>query len=195
MKETTKCHDIRQQRGDFDNYLHGLGIDVGAGDDVLVVPHGSVMCWDVEQGDGQYLASVPDQSMDFVYSSHCLEHLVSVNTALTNWYRVLKPGGWLYAVVPDYTLYEKHRWPSAFNGDHKHSFSTWLSRYRVGRSNHWHTGGDLVPVMQRIGFQGIHIQLEDFGFDYNQGHEDQTLKLAVAQICIVAQRGELVSDH
>ena len=29
MNETSKCHNFRKARGDFDKYLHGHGIDIG----------------------------------------------------------------------------------------------------------------------------------------------------------------------
>ena len=43
-------------------------------------------------------------SVDLVYASHCLEHFShrKVNTVLTEWHRVLKPGGILRLGVPDF---------------------------------------------------------------------------------------------
>src|SRR5262245_49806129 len=112
MNETSKSQPHREARGDFDKYLKGNGIDIGAGHDVLVVKEGTVRAWDVPDGDAQLMAGVADESFDFVYSSHCLEHLDSVPEALKNWVRILKPGGHLYFIVPDYILYEKMCWPS-----------------------------------------------------------------------------------
>lgn len=43
---------------------------------------------------------IPDESEDFVVSSHVLEHPVDVARALLEWYRVLRPGGIIYAIVP-----------------------------------------------------------------------------------------------
>jgi predicted SAM-dependent methyltransferase len=107
MRETSKCHQLRAKRGDFDRYLCGDGIDIGAGNDPLRVAAGSVRAWDVDDGDAQKMESVADGSLDFVYSSHCREHLRDAPEALSNWIRILKPAGWLYFVVPDYTLYGK----------------------------------------------------------------------------------------
>src|SRR5207248_11335926 len=115
----SKCKSMREQRGDFDNYLRGSGIDIGAGDDPLIIPNGTVRVWDLAEGDAQLMAGVADNTYDFVYSSHCLEHMRDVEQALRNWVRILKPGGILYLVVPDYILYEKMVWPSRFNPDHK----------------------------------------------------------------------------
>src|SRR5579883_3348247 len=150
MNETSKSRRVRESRGDFEKYLHGSGIDVGCGDDPLVVPDGSVRQWDMRDGDAQFLAGIAESSLDFVYSSHCLEHLLSVITALENWLRVLKPGGFLYVVVPDYVLYEKLTWPSPFNPEHRYSFSTSITRAQVNRQNHYHLDADLTPLLTEL---------------------------------------------
>jgi len=151
MRETSKCHSARQKRGDFEKYLRGSGIDIGAGNDPLRVVEGLVRGWDVAEGDAQVMPGVPDGVYDFVYSSHCLEHMRDVPEALRNWVRIIKPGGHLYVVVPDYVLYEKITWPSRFNSDHKQSFSNTITRAAVVRPNHWHMDQDLLPLLGRLG--------------------------------------------
>lgn len=202
MNETSKCREMRLERGDFDRYLHGYGIDVCCGPDPLQGPDLKVDRWDQEQGDAQFLAGVEDGKYDFVYSSHGLEHMVSVRTALTNWVRVLKPGGWLYVVVPDYAYYEKWQWPSRFNGDHKYSFSLDITRDRVNRQNHYHISADLDPLLQEIGCgynpdllvpQLSALEVRDF--DFNDGTKDQTLGKAICQICITRQKSALTSSR
>lgn len=44
---------------------------------------------------------IADRALDYLCSSHVLEHLPDPIAALHEWHRVLKPGGWLYLVVPD----------------------------------------------------------------------------------------------
>lgn len=44
---------------------------------------------------------VPDDTLDYLVSSHVLEHLPDPLSALHEWHRILKPGGLLYLVVPD----------------------------------------------------------------------------------------------
>jgi SAM-dependent methyltransferase len=188
MEETSKCYELRRQRGDFDRYLQGSGIDIGAGTDLLVVPSGNVLAWDRPDGDGQTLESLSDASFDFVYSSHCLEHLEDISVTLRNWVRVIKPKGYLYVVVPDYTLFEHHCWPSRFNPNHTHSFSLTLSQSKVGRSNHHHIEDDVRPLLENLGCVWVGAWLEDDDYNYNLGCSDQTLKQALAQICFIAQR-------
>jgi ubiquinone/menaquinone biosynthesis C-methylase UbiE len=41
-----------------------------------------------------------DESYDFIISSHVLEHFPDPIKALKEWYRVIKPGGYIFAIVP-----------------------------------------------------------------------------------------------
>ncbi len=84
---------------------------------------GFTVLWSRAWGDAQYLANVPTGCFDFVYSSHCLEHMVDPRIALRYWLRVLKLGGHLVVTVPDEDMYEQGAWPSTFNDDHKHTFA------------------------------------------------------------------------
>jgi SAM-dependent methyltransferase len=142
--ETRKAYERRVKQGYFDKYLVGSGIDIGCGPDVLQSPNPdykrghdglsfSVRPWDTSRGDGnaQYMKGIDDESFDFVYSSHCLEHMHDPSVALSNWWRILKAGGYLVVVVPDEDLYEQGVWPSRGNGDHK---TTWTVYKAPGES-------------------------------------------------------------
>lgn len=52
-----------------------------------------------------------DNSLDYVASSHVLEHVANPIAALAEWYRVLRPGGIIYLVVPDRRYTFDHRRP------------------------------------------------------------------------------------
>jgi SAM-dependent methyltransferase len=43
---------------------------------------------------------VPDQSEDFVLSSHVVEHLPNPIAAFVEWHRVVKDGGYVFMIVP-----------------------------------------------------------------------------------------------
>lgn len=191
MKETSKCYESRLARGDFARYLNGSGINVGAGDDPLRLPPGTgaVRPWDQRDGDAQHLRGVADGSLDFCYSSHCLEHMRDVAEALRSWARVVRPGGWLYVVVPDFRLYEKLSWPSMYNDDHKHTFSLDVTR-GGGRPNHWHVDTDVRAALSAAGAELVEARLEDDGYDYDpaRAYVDQTRGAAVCQIALVARR-------
>jgi SAM-dependent methyltransferase len=51
--------------------------------------------------DGERLMTVPDGSQDFVVANHFLEHCQDPIGTLGQFFRVLKPGGVLYAALPD----------------------------------------------------------------------------------------------
>jgi ADP-heptose:LPS heptosyltransferase/predicted SAM-dependent methyltransferase len=60
-------------------------------------------------------------SMDFVYSSHCLEHIKDHKAALKEWWRVVKPGGYLCLYLPHKDFYPNIGTPGS-NPDHVHDF-------------------------------------------------------------------------
>ncbi len=65
-----------------------------------------------------------DNTQDYVYSSHCLEHVTDYKSTLREWYRVTNVGGHIVIMVPHQYLYEKKKTlPSRFNGDHKRLYS------------------------------------------------------------------------
>lgn len=123
------CARRLHEPGFSTRYFVGEGLDVGGGYDglesysYLFPAIKSVRNWDLTDGDAQLLASLEDESFDFVHSSHCLEHMRDPAQALANWWRVLRPGGHLIVVVPDEDLYEQGVWPSTFNPDHKATFT------------------------------------------------------------------------
>lgn len=141
-REQSKSAKRRFRDGQFHSkYFVGLGVDIGAGKDSVglytKVFRGikKIDSWDVQQGDAQYMKGIADNSYDFVHSSHCLEHMRDPSVALANWIRITKPGGYLIITVPEERLYEHGKWPSRFNGDHKHSFSIHRSKYRMPKAS------------------------------------------------------------
>ena len=51
--------------------------------------------------DAADLFFAPDETMDFVCSSHVLEHIANPLKAIDEWKRVVRDGGIIYAAVPD----------------------------------------------------------------------------------------------
>lgn len=43
---------------------------------------------------------VPDNSQDFIISSHVLEHFYNPIKALNHWYSKIKPGGFIFMIIP-----------------------------------------------------------------------------------------------
>lgn len=118
--ETYKAKNRRIKEDFFSKYCKGSGLDIGFGGD-LVLPE--AVGWDFEHGDAQYLKGIADESYDYVYSSHTLEHVDDAKISLINWFRVLKKGGYLILYIPHRDLYEKKKsLPSRFNATHKRFF-------------------------------------------------------------------------
>ena len=83
-----------------------------------------------------------DESFDFVYSSHTLKHVFEVEKTLENWFRILKPNGYLILYIPHRDLYEKKKeLPSRFNPTHQRFFL-------IDKDDHPNTVG-IVPLINR----------------------------------------------
>jgi SAM-dependent methyltransferase len=130
LRELSKSIARRQRDPNFiTKYFVGNGLDVGGRPDPLSLYQEffplctSVRIWDLEDGDAQYLEDLQEDTFDFLVSSHCLEHLNDPVMGLSNWIRIIRPGGHLIITVPDEDLYEQGRWPSNKNFDHKFSFT------------------------------------------------------------------------
>lgn len=75
-------------------FCTGQGLDVGAGRWPLpgAIP--------VELAEGGDAMELPHGQFDFVFSSHCLEHLVNPVAALEHWRSRIRPGGVLFLYLP-----------------------------------------------------------------------------------------------
>ncbi len=75
----------------------GTGIDIGANQ--WAFP-GATPVDDNQRENAYALDRFADGSLDYVFSSHCLEHLARWQDALRLWIRKLKPGGILFLYLP-----------------------------------------------------------------------------------------------
>lgn len=76
-------------------FCRGRGVDVGCGRFPL---YGAIGC-DLSTGGDAY-ALPGDEPLDYVFSSHCLEHLADPVRALRHWQDRLQPGGVLFLYLP-----------------------------------------------------------------------------------------------
>jgi SAM-dependent methyltransferase len=155
MKESSKS---KQYWGPIEwEATRGKGIDIGCGPDP-VTP--DARRFDLEHGDANVIGQYVNEQFDFVYSSHCLEHMLTPNAAILEWWKLVRPGGHLFVVVPDEDLYEQGIFPSLFNPDHKATFT-------ISKSMSWspvsHNVFDLARSLP--GGEIVSLQLQDRGYD------------------------------
>jgi len=178
MKECSKSISRRMRDPNFINkYFVGVGLDIGGLPDPLSIYQelfcqmGDVRTWDWDDGDAQYLKSLGNDAVDFVHSSHCLEHLVDPFIGLKNWMRVTKPGGYIIVTVPDEDLYEQGEWPPTFNKDHKNSFT-------INKNTSWcDKSVNVIDLLTSLGDSAdiIKIELLTSSYRYELPRYDQTL--------------------
>lgn len=104
-------------RNEVLRYCAGRGIDIGCGGDKIVpdaigfdlpVPYAAVGDDHIDlTGDARHI-ELPDACLDYVYSSHLLEDFPDVKPVLTEWLRLLKPGGYLILYLPDEQVFREH---------------------------------------------------------------------------------------
>jgi SAM-dependent methyltransferase len=208
MKECSKSIPRRLRDAAFaTNYFRGIGIDIGGKPDPLS-QYGelfplveSIKTWDWEDGDAQLMAGVADDTLDFVHSSHCLEHLVDPVQGLRNWLRILRPCGHLIVTVPDEDLYEQGVFPSTFNRDHKWTFT-------IQKPASWSERSiNVFDLLRELGADAeiLKVELLHATYRYALPRYDQTLTpIAECGIEIVvrkrhpnevAARGRLPADN
>ena len=125
----------------------------------------------MEDGDAQFMESLEDNSVDFIHSSHCLEHLHDPYEGLKNWLRVVRPGGYLVITLPDEDLYEQGKFPSTFNADHKNTFS-------INKTESWSKKSiNVLDLILSLGQSADlrKIELIDYTYRYSFPRYDHTL--------------------
>ena len=104
-------------------YCYGHGLDIGAN----YWPFPGSTPIDIERGPGlkNRIEDIPSGSQDYVFSSHCLEHIELWRDALSIWASKLKIGGRMFLYLPHSScklwhhsnpmMSETHKWaPEAF---------------------------------------------------------------------------------
>lgn len=140
-------------------YTRGRGLDLGCGPS-KAFPHftgvdnltdtrlfGTPMKPDISVETCERLDMFASQQMDFVFSSHLLEHIEDHAAALREWWRVIKVGGYLCLYLPHKDFYPNVGTEGA-NPDHKHDF---LPADIIGAMQDVPGGWDLVENQERNG--------------------------------------------
>lgn len=129
--EDPQCNESKKIVWEVAPYLRGRGVDIGAGD-FKILPH-AISVDNMNHAafgfthkpdiiaDASNLDMLASASMDWVYSSHTLEHVDNMKDTLKEWWRLVKQGGYLVMYLPHKDYYPNIGQRGA-NPDHKRDF-------------------------------------------------------------------------
>lgn len=112
-------------------FCDGKGLDVGCG----LWPLPDAVPVEIERGDFD-ANNLPEGEYDYIFSSHCLEHVPNPVAALEHWKARLKPGGVLFLYLP--------------HPDMKY----WLPQNNRKHLHQWWPQ-DMEDVLRDLGFENI----------------------------------------
>ena len=81
--------------------LKGKGLDIGCGKKEWAFPNAQAI--DISFDDEYDAMNLPKPKVDYIFSSHCLEHLPDWVRVLDYWSSKLKYGGILFLYLPHYS--------------------------------------------------------------------------------------------
>jgi len=167
--------------GDFEiSILKGDGLDIGAGPDPISI---NALAFDISYGDANRADEYFDRQFDFIFSSHCLEHMHNPVDAFKRWWSLVKKGGYMIIIVPDEDLYEQGYWPSIFNDDHKFTFT-------IDKSNSWSPVSiNLKSLAKSVdGSEIIRLERQDYGYDHSLVRKNTLARQSVVRRAKWAKR-------
>lgn len=162
-EESTKTWKDKITSGFFEKYMSGKGLDIGYSgykqNTHPILPEAIGVDTTYPGYDGKTLP-FESGSLDYCYSSHCLEHISDYKNAIKEQFRVIKSGGYIIITVPHKYLYEKKETlPSRYNGDHKRFYTPASLLSEIEES--------LTPNTYRI----RHLTDNDAGHNYSDPPE------------------------
>lgn len=125
-------------------WCKGEGYDIGCNREEWAFPGAELI--DITLNNGYDAYNLPDKQVDYIFSSHCLEHLNDWVGALDYWEYKLKEGGTLFLYLPHSS--QKY-WHPCNNRKHISSFNEDIFNEYLSQSWQWDrdkckiTGSDL----------------------------------------------------
>lgn len=123
-------------------FCEGRGLDIGASR--WPFP-GSVPIYD-ENGLNAY--NLPDGEWDYIFSSHCLEHLTNPVNALVYWQSKIKPGGCLFLYLPHPDM------------------EYWLPQNNRKHLHQWHPE-DMHKLLVDLGYENVLSSQRDMNWSFS----------------------------
>lgn len=122
-------------------FCRGFGFDVGCGKWPL---RGA---WGIDQAQGDDAMALPEGPRDYVFSSHCLEHLLNPVAAIEHWKTRIRPGGVLFLYLPHP---DQRYWQPANCRKHLHTFHP----------------ADVALMLQDLGFVNVMHSERDLAWSF-----------------------------
>jgi hypothetical protein len=130
------------------HFCKGEGVDIGCNREEWKFPGAQAIDPAINEYDA---LNFPYENLDYVFSSHCLEHLYDWVDVLDYWTSKLKSGGILFLYLPDYS---QEYWKPWNNRKHLNIFSPQIiSDYMNDRgyTNIFASGVDLNNAFMVVG--------------------------------------------
>jgi len=130
------------------HFCKGIGVDIGCNREEWMFP-GALP---VDPIINNYNATnFPYDDLDYIFSSHCLEHLYDWVDVLNYWTTKLKPGGALFLYLPDYS---QEYWRPWNNRKHLNIFTPYIISDYMSDNNYkniYFSGIDLNNAFMIVG--------------------------------------------
>lgn len=98
-------------------YCKGQGLDIGAS--YWPLPGSTPIDTETGPGTANRIENIPENSQNYVFSSHCLEHIENWEEALDVWINKLKQSGILFLYLPHPACKLWHMYNPMMKGTHK----------------------------------------------------------------------------
>lgn len=123
------------------HFCKGKGLDIGAG--IWPLPGASP----IELKDGSDAMGLPAGPYDYIFSSHCLEHLADPIAALEHWRSRLVEGGVLFLYLPHP---DQVYWRPENCRKHRHSWAP----------------ERMAQIVEALGFRGVIHSQRDMAWSF-----------------------------
>lgn len=100
-------------------FVRGIGYDIGFSKEEWKLP--GAIGIDENLNNGYDADNLPEEKVDYIFSSHCLEHVYDWVKTLEYWIIKLKEDGILFLYLPDIS---QTYWRPWFNRKHRHVFTS-----------------------------------------------------------------------
>lgn len=127
----------------------GIGYDIGCMKKEWALPNSIPI--DIDFEDEFDANNLPHENVDFIFSSHCLEHIPNWVDTMNYWHKMLKENGVLFLYLPDYS---QEYWRPWNNRKHVNAFTPNLIKDYMsdrGYKNIFVSGIDLNNSFMAIG--------------------------------------------